>query len=182
MKAISLMVEEHKNIKRMLKVIRKLCIGIVNGEEVNFEAFQKVIDFVRNYADKHHHKKEENILFKKMSDELGKAVANGPIYGMLAEHDLGRLFINNLETALEKVKEGDLDSRVDVIGNAIAYTDLLYRHIDKENNAIYKFGEKNLSNEALKEVEDKCQIVEKEASKKNIQEKYLKLIDELEAL
>lgn len=107
MDAIDLMVEEHKNIKRILKVVRKLCMGIVNGEEVNFDAFDKTIDFIRNYADKHHHNKEEDILFRKMSDELGEAVAQGPIYGMFADHDLGRLFIKNLQDALEKVKAGE---------------------------------------------------------------------------
>jgi len=182
MSAISLMVEEHKNIKRVLKVIRKLCINILNNKEVNFEGFEKAIDFVRNYADKHHHNKEEDILFKKMSEELGEAVAKGPIFGMFADHDLGRLFIRNLDEALKRVKNGDEDSKVDIIGNAIAYTDLLYRHIDKEDNAIYKFGESKLSEEALREVEEKCEIVEREASEKNIQDKYLKLVDELESL
>lgn len=63
--AISSMVDEHKNIKKVLKVIRKLCIKILNGEDVNFDAFYKIIDSVRNYADKHHHNKEEDIFFKK---------------------------------------------------------------------------------------------------------------------
>jgi hemerythrin-like domain-containing protein len=176
------MVEEHRNIKRVLKVIRKLCIGIVNGEEVNLDAFNKAIDFVRNYADKHHHNKEEDILFKKMSEELGEAIAKGPIYGMFADHDLGRLFIRNLDEALDKVKNGDKDARIDVIGNAIAYTDLLYRHIDKEDNAIYKFAEQRLKDDALREVEEKCKKVEEIAHGKNIQDKYLKVVDELEKL
>jgi hemerythrin-like domain-containing protein len=180
MSAISLMVKEHENIKKVLKIIRKLCIDIVNGEKVNFDAFNKAIDFIRNYADKHHHNKEEDVLFKKMSEELGEAIAKGPIYGMFADHDLGRLFIKNLDEALDRVKDGDKDSRVDVIGNAIAYTDLLHRHIEKENNAIYKFAEQKLNDEALKEVEDKCNEVEEIANGKNIQSKYLKLIDELE--
>ncbi len=149
---------------------------------MNFDAFDKAIDSIRNYADKHHHNKEEDILFKKMADELGEAVAKGPIYGMFADHDLGRLFIKNLQEALNRVKEGEEDSKVDIIGNAIAYTDLLYRHIDKEDNAVYKFGETRLSKEALKEVEEKCEKVETEAREKNIQDKYLKLVEEMESI
>ncbi len=182
MNAISLMVEEHKNIKRVLKAIRKLCIKILNGEEVDYNVFYKVIDFVRNYADKHHHSKEEEILFKKMSEELGETIEKGPIMGMLTEHDLGRLYMSNLEEALKRVENGDKDSRVDVIANSVSYTDLLYRHIDKEDNAIYKFGEKQLSKEALEEVEKKCKEVEEEALNNGIQEKYLSLIEELEQI
>lgn len=182
MNAISLMVDEHKNIKRVLKVTRKLCIRILNGEEVNYKAFNMVVDFVRNYADSHHHSKEEDILFKKMSEELGEEVANGPIYGMFADHDMGRLYIRNLVKALELVKNGDTDSRVDIIANAISYTDLLHRHIDKEDNAIYKFGESRLSKEALIEVEEKCREVEGIAKEKGIQSKYIDMIEELEKM
>lgn len=182
MNAVELMVNEHKNIKRVLKVIRKLCIKISNGENIDYSVFYKIIDFVRNYADKHHHNKEEEILFKKMTDELGESVAGGPIFGMLSEHDLGRLYMQNLEAALKKVQEGDRDARIDVIANAVSYTDLLYRHIDKEDNAVYKFAEKQLSKEALEEVEERCKDVEKIAEEKRLQDKYLNIVKELEKL
>lgn len=182
MNAISLMVEEHKNIKRVLKVARKLCINILNGEEVNYEAFNMMVDFVKNYADKHHHNKEEDILFKKMSEELGEEVASGPIYGMFADHDMGRLYIKNLIEALDRVKNGDEDSKVDIIANAISYTDLLHRHIDKEDNAIYKFGQRNLSKEAMAKVEESCKEVEDIAKEKNIQDKYIKIVEKLEEM
>lgn len=182
MDAITLMIEEHKHIKRVLGITRKACIQILNGTPVNYEAFYKIIDFVRNYADKHHHSKEEDILFKRMSEELGEVVAHGPIMGMFAEHDLGRLFISNLETALQKTKDGDVDARVDIIANAIAYTDLLYRHIDKEDTAIYTFAQKKLSVESLAEVEEQCKAIEHEAQEKQLQKRYIALIDELEGI
>lgn len=180
MSAISIMVEEHKNIKRVLKVIRKYCIKILNNEEVDYNNFYKIIDFVRNYADKHHHNKEEEILFKKMEEELGGLVGKGPIQGMLSEHDLGRLYMGNLEKAVKSVLDGDGDSRVDVIGNSMAYHDLLNRHIDKEDSVLYKFAENRLSEESLKDVDEKCKVVEIEAKGRNIQDKYINLIEELE--
>jgi len=181
MNAIDLMVEEHNLIKRMLVVTRKFSIKVLNNEEVDYNDFNKVIDFVRNFADKHHHSKEEVILFKRMGEILGERIANGPIMGMLVEHDLGRLFIANLEAALVKFKEGDVDSRVDIIANAIGYTDLLHRHIDKENTAIYTFAQKRLSKEQLDEVDTLCFDVETEATKNGLQDKYLKLLNELES-
>jgi len=59
MDGINLMVDEHKFIKRMLEVIRKACIGIMNGKDIDYADFEKMIDFIRNYADNHHHGKEE---------------------------------------------------------------------------------------------------------------------------
>lgn len=180
MDAITLLMEEHNNIKRALSGIRKLCIAILNDKEVDVPLFYQIIDFVRNYSDKHHHSKEETVLFKKMSEELGERIANGPIYGMLAEHDLGRLFMMNLENALKEIEKGNLDARVDVIANAIAYTDLLQRHIHKEDTAIYTFARNRLSNEAMAEVEVQCKEAEKVATEKNIQNKYLEFLNHLE--
>lgn len=76
MDGINLMVDEHIVIKRMLAVIRNACIGIMNGNNIDYDDFDKMIDFVRNYADNHHHGKEEKILFSKMIDEIGGAAEN----------------------------------------------------------------------------------------------------------
>ncbi|MBU3177371.1 hemerythrin domain-containing protein [Clostridium estertheticum] len=181
MNAIDLMIEEHKLIKRMLAVTRKISIKVLNNEEIDYNDFNKVIDFVRNFADKHHHNKEEVILFKKMGDVLGERIANGPIMGMLVEHDLGRLFIGNLETALIKFNGGDNDSRVDIIANAIGYTDLLYRHIEKEDTTIYTFAQRKLSKEQLSEIDLACFEVETAAKKNNLQDTYITLLKELES-
>ncbi len=180
MDAIESMKEEHKNIKRGLVVIRKMCISILETGYVDYDDFSKIIDFIKNYADKHHHGKEEAILFKKMEEYIGESV-KAPLSGMLIEHDLGRLFINNLKTSIEKVKEGYQDARVDVIANAIGYADLLTRHIDKEDNAIYNFAKRRLSETALVEIQNKCIEVEQEASKNQIQINYMKILQELEA-
>ena len=59
MNAVELMMEEHKYIKRMLKVVRKATFTVLEGKEVNYDDFYLMIDFIRNYADAHHHKKEE---------------------------------------------------------------------------------------------------------------------------
>lgn len=174
------MMKEHEDIKRVLSVVRKLCINIIDTKEVNYEAFDMSIDFIRNYADKHHHSKEEEILFKKMIKELPHT--ESPILGMYSEHDLGRLYIGNLEESLKKVKDGDLDSKVDIIGSAMAYADLLSRHIHKEDSAIYKFAEKQLSENALKEIEERCREVEDRGIENKIQDKYLKIIETLEKM
>lgn len=174
------MMKEHEDIKRVLSAVRKLCINILDTKDVNYEAFDMAIDFIRNYADKHHHSKEEEILFKKMIKELPHT--ESPILGMYSEHDLGRLYIGNLEESLKRVKEGDLDSKVDIIGSAMAYADLLTRHIHKEDSAIYKFAEKQLSESALKEIEERCSEVENSACENKVQDKYIKIIETLEQM
>lgn len=112
----------------VLAELRRQCIRIVNGGQVEYELFYRMIDFVRNYADKYHHKKEENHLFNVMSDELGSDVRNGPVMGMLVEHDFGRAHIYDMEKALEACREGNDDARLDSEFDRI--------ELDVENTAI----------------------------------------------
>ncbi len=180
MNSIELMINEHKNIKRMLAVIRKYCFKVLKNKEVDYNDFYRIIDFVRNYADKHHHGKEEDYLFNRMVDEIKGPTEKLVKHGMLVEHDLGRLYMQNLEKALSALENGEEEAKIDIIANAVSYTDLLYRHIEKEDDVVYKFAERNLSKETLKKLDEDCKRIEKEAKEKGIQDKYINLIYELE--
>ncbi len=181
MKAIQVLMEEHKYILRMLKVVRGLCLQTFKTKEVYYEGFHNAIDFIRNYADKFHHGKEEDILFEVMSAELGPAIKQGPIFGMLAEHDLGRLFIKTLEEALFAAEKGNEEAKVDIIANAICYTDLLYRHIDKEDNAIFTFADEKLTQQALDEMEESFEKAKGPLKSEETERKYVALLEKLEA-
>lgn len=181
MKSIQLLVDEHKNIKRMLKVIREISERIFRHEPVDLNDFDDVIDFVKHYADQHHHDKEEKIFFDEMGKHLGESIVDGPLLAMFSEHDLGRMYISNLIHALDGVKNGKEIKKVDIIANSIAYADLLNRHIDKEDDTIYVYGENNLSEESLAYVEEEMMKVEAEAHEKNLQEKYIQILENLEA-
>jgi hemerythrin-like domain-containing protein len=178
MNAIDLMMEEHKYIKRMLTVVRKATYKALEEKNVNYEDFYKMIDFIRNFADAHHHKKEEVILFNKMVDELGLVAEKTVKYGMLVEHDMGRLYITGLSEALENLKSGNKEAILDVIANAISYTHLLERHIDKEDNVIYKFAARELKQETMDKVNADC--TEFEGANTAVIEKYVEILKELE--
>lgn len=180
MYGVDIMVEEHQYILRMLKVVRNACFGILKGKDINYEDFNQMIDFIRNFADKHHHGKEEKLLFKEMQAHLGRMGENLVTHGMLVEHDLGRLHMSELEQALQRVKDGDEESKLDVISNAISYTHLLTRHIGKEDSVVYTFGMKQLSKEVLEEIDKKTKIFEEEAEVKGIQKHYISILENLE--
>ncbi|WP_426349846.1 hemerythrin domain-containing protein [Alloiococcus sp. CFN-8] len=179
MKAFEIMVEEHKNILEMLEVIRAYSLKILKGEKVNYEDFYKIIEFIRNYADKHHHGKEEELLFNKMVEKLGAPGEKLVKYGMLVEHDLGRLFVKDLEEAVGRVIEGNMEARLDVIANAIGYSNLLKRHIEKEDSVVYVFAEKNLPEATLEELEQQCNSYEE--AKEGEAKKYLYILKELKS-
>lgn len=102
-------------------------------------------------------------------------------HGMLVEHDWGRLFISELVQALSRVKDGDDESKLDVIANAVGYANHLTRHIAKEDTVVYTFAEKNLSKEQLDLVHKQTEEFEKEADRKKVQDYYIRMLERLEA-
>jgi hemerythrin-like domain-containing protein len=181
MYGIDVLVEEHENILRFNKVVRKMCISVMNGSEPVLADFEKVIAFGRNYADKQHHGKEEKILFAAMLEELGALADKLIRHGMYVEHDLGRLHMMQLDEAVRAYREQpDDEIKLNIIMNASGYTALLERHIARENDAVYTFAERSLKDTTRKRVDEETKAFEEETAKEHVQEKYLDLLSELE--
>ncbi|MDO5292640.1 MAG: hemerythrin domain-containing protein [bacterium] len=181
MYGIEVLVNEHENIKRMAEVMRAASLKVMNGAELVVADFDAMVDFVRTYADNHHHKKEEDVLFIYMKEELGKVANTLITNGMLVEHDLGRLHMKELDEALRSYEKDKNDqAKLDIIVNTTAYTYLIKRHIDKENAVVFTFGEKNLAEGSRNEVDQKTKELEEAAQKDGLQDKYLNLLATLE--
>ena len=156
MTAIDLLIEEHKYVSRMLVVMRKACLRFMDNKEINYDDFDKIINFVREFADNHHHKKEENFLFNKMVEHLGETGKNIITHGMLVEHDLGRTYMRNLEESLNKYKNGQEEAKLDIVANAVSYGNLLENHIQKEDNVIFNFAKRSLKEDVIKSIDKEC--------------------------
>ncbi len=167
-----LMIEDHKQILKVADALSRECQAINSGKAINKKFFENAIDFVRNYADKFHHAKEEEILFKEFTKNEECMHCN-PVPQMLHEHDLGREYIKNLE---QQVQKNNIQG---VISNALGYAELIRDHIFKEDNILYP-----MTNEALDGKTQKImmeQAIEAETKKftKGTKERYLTLADEL---
>ena len=65
---------EHRLIERMIDVMKEQLVLIEKEKKVDREFIETAVDFIRTYADRCHHGKEEDILFrdlggKKLTDE-----------------------------------------------------------------------------------------------------------------
>lgn len=155
MNSINILMDEHQNILKLTELLEKYSGELLENNSFNMDTFRFMVEFGRVYGDKLHHQKEEEILFKEMEDTLGPTAHKLIRTGMYVEHDLGRLYLSNIESALNNIEDNGLTtaSKLDVIGNSIAYRDLLKRHIDKEDDAVYTFAINNLSDESKEKVE-----------------------------
>ncbi len=140
------MVDEHKLILRMITLVEKNTVLMEQGEFRNWQFYLDAVDFIRNFADRFHHAKEEDVLFKAL-------VANGmpekqsPIEAMLMEHDQGRAFVRNVDEAAQKALDGESGQIPVIAENAKGYAELLRGHIDKEDTILYPLAERVLPEE-----------------------------------
>jgi hemerythrin-like domain-containing protein len=61
--------EEHEGIQLMLRILDKVCQRLASGVRVDTGHLEKILEFIKVFADKCHHGKEEDLLFP----EMGKA-------------------------------------------------------------------------------------------------------------
>lgn len=165
--------DEHKNILRVIKTLKRECGEIENGKAIDKDYFLAAIDFIRNYADKFHHAKEEDILFKALCGDSVEMHCN-PTEQMLYEHNLGRDLVKNLETG---VNEGDKQK---VLDNARGYAYLLEDHISKEDNILYPMACEALPAETQNSIRQEFLSVEMEKFTPEVKEKYLKMVGDFE--
>lgn len=124
--------EEHDAIKLMLKILDAVCKKIQLGEKVEFEHLDQILEFLRTFADKCHHGKEESLLFPAM-EKAGIPRESGPIGVMVREHEIGRKFIKDLSNAISDYKRSKIDATPKIVEIAKSYIELLTQHIEKED-------------------------------------------------
>ena len=141
--ASSDLVQEHEGILFGLKILEKMASMIESHNATRDsspprEDLAGMVDFLKLFADKCHHGKEEGLLFPAL-EAAGVRRDGGPIGQMLAEHVEGRRLIAAMADAL--------DAGPDLPAFAAAarrYIDLLRAHIGKENGVLFPLADRAL--------------------------------------
>lgn len=163
---------EHKNILKVISALEKECGALKLNKEINKDFFKNAIDFIRNYSDKFHHAKEEDILFVEFCKEAHKAHCN-PVDQMLHEHKLGREFVKNMEEGLNR------NDPKAIVENGLQYAGLLKDHIFKEDTILYPMIDEVLDEKTQQSIMERAENVEQDKFKKEFMDKYLEFANNL---
>lgn len=173
--------EEHKAIKIMLQILEKVSQKLESGEEVNPDHLDQMVRFIREFADRCHHAKEEDLLFPAMI-EAGVPKEGGPIAVMLTEHDEGRGYVRQMKEAAEKYRAGDRDAWPQFVKNARNYVSLLSQHIDKEDAILYEMAKVHISSDRMEKLWQDFERVEREDIGVGVHEDFEKLLKGLKKI
>jgi len=170
---------EHELILQALDALEKKVAAVQAGAAPDRAYFDRAVSFLRGFADKCHHGKEENLLFKRMT-ERGFPVQGGPIAVMLSEHEAGRAFIRGIAEGAAKLGADPAAAR-QIVENARGYIDLLRAHIGKENNVLFPMADRALGAEDQAYLAKEFERFEAEETGAGVHEAMLKLLGELKA-
>ena len=137
MKPIGPLMWEHRLIEQMVALLRGEIDRITSKNTVNVILIEQAVDFFRTYADRTHHGKEEEILFrdlaqKKMSPEHAKIMDD-----LVREHVRGRELVRKLVEAKDLYVNGYADALPHMARELKELVDFYPRHIEKEDKHFF---------------------------------------------
>ena len=135
-----ILMQEHRLIEQVLDCLEDSAGRLEDGENVSPDFFLDAADFVAGFADRCHHKKEEDILFVAMTAK-DMSQDEGPVAVMFHEHEEGRRFTAGFRSAADQMKSGNVGAAADLIRNVFDYVNLLREHIVKEDNVLFPIAE-----------------------------------------
>jgi hemerythrin-like domain-containing protein len=147
MHPLQLLMEEHRVIEQAIGVLSAYARQVGEGKDHPRADLAELVAFIREFADRHHHGKEEDILFRAMASH-GMPVDAGPLAVMLAEHDQGRRYAQALAELAAGAGAWDDPARQRLSAAANGYAQLLLAHIQKEDSVLYPMASRIIPAEA----------------------------------
>lgn len=129
---------EHRLIERMIDVMRHELDRISRDHAVDRVFIDTAVDFIRIYADRCHHGKEEDILFRELKKKNLSAELSRIMNELIEEHKWGRATTKKLVEGANMYEAGDVEQGYSiVIDNLSELVGFYPKHIEKEDKHFF---------------------------------------------
>lgn len=173
------LVAEHEMIERAMAVLRK-CLDDLE-ESINKPVqMVRAIDFLLEFGDKIHNRKEEQLLFPLMQDK-GVPVEGGPLGVMLMEHQAERELLSAMIMEAKRLGDASLQQREEYRKKGLEYLKIRAEHIWKENDVLFKMGARVTGEEDNRELLEGFARIDAESYGATAREKFQQMLREVEA-
>lgn len=143
MRASDILTSEHRIILRTLDIFDSYLNNLHLGNDTIIEKTIDLIDFIKFYAVKIHHGKEEALFFPKAEIASIKNGGDIEIKRVFEDHEEGKYILKEIFKILND-KQKNIDLLIETSRN---YISLLKPHIDNEDNVLFKLADKFLTKE-----------------------------------
>jgi hemerythrin-like domain-containing protein len=168
---------EHRLIEGMLSIIKNVLTKIESAHKVDPAFVDIAVDFMRVYADRTHHGKEEGILFRDLKNKPLSPGDRQVMDELIDDHAFGRRVTKALVEASTRYRNSDETALADITEALQILIEFYPRHIEKEDNVFFPASRAYFSDE-----EDQSMLAEfREFDRKMIHEKYKSVVEQLES-
>jgi hemerythrin-like domain-containing protein len=176
MQARALLMIEHRLIERMIALIKDALIRIRSAGKVDPSFVDAAVDFIQTYADRTHHGKEEEILFRDLDKRSLSADDRRVMTELVEEHVFGRQLTKALVEANARYRDGDETALAAIARKFQTLVDFYPKHIEKEDKVFFPAARTYFSDQ-----EDNAMLAEFwEFDRMMIHEKYKTVVEGLE--
>ena len=176
MKPIGLLMREHRLIERLIKLIDKELSNTKKSNKINTDFIQTCVDFFSTYADRTHHGKEENILFRDLEEKKISSDLQDTMNRLKQDHQYARKIVADLANENQNYIKGKKNAIKEITTNLEKLITLYPVHIEMEDKEFFY-----PSMDYFTEEEQQKMLQEfNDFDKKMIHEKYLQIIEKQE--
>ena len=166
---------EHRLIERMIGRVESELQRIEQSGRVDPLFIDVAVDFIRTYADRTHHGKEEQIMFRALEKKNLSEEDRLLMHELVQEHIYGRNITAQLVEANRHYKSGAEKALSTIVVKLKTLVDFYPRHIQKEDKRFFPdtmgYMSQDEQEQMLKEFW--------EFDRQMIHEKYRMVVDEL---
>jgi hemerythrin-like domain-containing protein len=158
---VEMLEAEHRVIQKVVAAMAVLAERLDGGEDLDVPLLENVVEFLRIFADRCHHGKEETFLFPALI-RRGVPSHGCPIGGLTMEHQKGRVMVGEFADAIRGYAAGEPPARDNLVKSLRALVALYPSHIWKEDYLLFPLAGKVLTPEDQQELMNKFDKVERE--------------------
>jgi hemerythrin-like domain-containing protein len=167
---------EHRLIEKMFELVRKEIKQIEERQQADPIFIDTTVDFIRTYADRTHHGKEEDILFRDLEKKDIAEADKKIMQELIDEHKYGRKMVKELVEAKERYLQGQTGALEVILDKLNVLVNFYPEHIEKEDKVFFPSSEKYFSQEEQDDMLEEFWRFDKEM----IHEKYRSLVQQLQ--
>jgi hemerythrin-like domain-containing protein len=170
--------EEHHYIQKVVGAMAVLAERLETGQDAGTATLQSIVEFMRTFADKCHHGKEETHLFTLL-ERKGVPVRGCPVGILTVEHQRGRALVSALASVVETYAKNGEPATKSLIQALKSLTELYPGHIWKEDYLLFPMTNKILNSEEQNDLRQKFEMVEKTIGP-DVHQRFVQLSEKLE--
>ena len=129
---------EHRWIERVIVDLKLRLDGQSPGKGVDSAYVERVVDFLRSYADRCHHGKEEDILFSELANKDLEPTLDQAVLDLIKDHEWARATTRRLVAANGSLAAGEEAALVEVRHLLGELAHFYPQHIEREDKGFFR--------------------------------------------